>query len=120
LRRAVEAITHFREALRIKPCFIDARLNLASALIDTDALTDARNELQVAWHERDAAAFPLQRLGMLFARCGLRDQASACFAAHASLCPGDRATMASLLSWIADTATRAPAGAAAEQVATSS
>lgn len=115
LRRAVEAITHFREALQIKPCFVDARLNLASALIDTEALVDALSELDIAWHERDAAAFPLPRLGRLFARCGAHDQASACFSAHAALCPGDREAMASLLAWIGDAAAYAPmtsAGAA--------
>jgi Flp pilus assembly protein TadD len=120
LRRAVEAISHFREALRIKPRFVDARLNLASALIDIEALTDARSELELAWHERDAAAFPLPRLGMLFARCGMPEQASACFTAHATLCPGERATMASLLTWIADTATHPPVHGVAEQPATSS
>jgi Flp pilus assembly protein TadD len=109
LRRTVEAITHFREALRIKPSFIDARLNLAAALLDTEALAEAQSELEAAWHARDAAAFPLRRLGMLFARCGAREQAGACFAAHAALCPGDRETMASLLTWIGDAA--APARA---------
>jgi tetratricopeptide (TPR) repeat protein len=104
LRRAVEAIAHFREALRIKPCFVDARLNLASALIDIEALTDARGELDLAWQARETAAFPLPRLGMLFARCAAHEQASACFAAHAALCPGDRETMASLLAWIGTTA----------------
>jgi tetratricopeptide (TPR) repeat protein len=120
LRRTVEGITHFREALRIKPCFVDARLNLASALIDIEALADARSELERAWHERDAAAFPLPRLGMLFARCGLHDEASGCFSTHASLCPGERDAMASLLAWIG-TAPRPPAGnAGATTAATSS
>jgi tetratricopeptide (TPR) repeat protein len=115
LRRTVEAIVHFREALRIKPSFVDARLNLAAALIDTEALIEAQNELEAAWRERDAAAFPLPRLGMLFARCDARKQAAACFAAHAAQCPGDRATMASLLAWIGDAVMPAPlksAGAA--------
>jgi tetratricopeptide (TPR) repeat protein len=115
LRRALEGITHFREALRIRPSFIDARLNLASALIDTEALADARGQLDIAWHARDAAAFPLPRLGRLFARCGAHDRAGACFAAHAALCPGDRKMMASLLAWIGKAAAPAPvenAGAA--------
>ena len=100
LRRAVEAIMHFREALRIKPRFLDARLNLASALIDTESLSDAHTELDIAYDDRNAAAFPLRRLGMLYARCGAPDQARACFAAHAALCPADRESMASLLAWI--------------------
>jgi len=91
---------HFGEALRIKPRFLDARLNLASALMDTDALSDARTQLDLAYNDRDAAAFPLRRIGMLFARCGAPEQARACFAAHASLYPADREIMASLLAWI--------------------
>lgn len=110
LRRATEAIAHFREAVRIKPRFVDARLNLASALIDMEAMTDARGELDVAWQDRDAAAFPLPRLGRLFARCGAREQALACFAAHAALCPGDREAMSHLLAWASEPSSSAVAG----------
>jgi tetratricopeptide (TPR) repeat protein len=111
LRRTVEAIAQFREATRINPHFVDARLNLASALIDIDATSDARIELDIAWRDRDAAAFPLPRLGMLFVRCEARERAAACFLAHAAQCPGDRETMALLLSWLDETpAVTAPVG----------
>src|SRR5262249_22897778 len=88
------------------PNFIDARLNLAAALIDVDARSDALEELEIARDDSDSAGFPLPRLGMLFSRCGARDRASACFSAHAAQCPGDREAMQSLVTWRATAATR--------------
>jgi tetratricopeptide (TPR) repeat protein len=113
LRRGAEAVVHFREALRIKPRCLEARLNLASALIDLDAISDARMQLELAWRDRDAVAFPLPRLGMLFAHCGVHERATACFSAHAAQCPGEREAMRVLLAWVGEAAGRALCGPSA-------
>ncbi len=112
LGRAGEAITQFREALHTTPRFVEARLNLASALLDTGAASDALTELEIACYDRDAAGFPLPLAGVLFARCGARDRARACFSTHAAQCPGDRDIMAFLLAGIGE----APAPARASSL----
>lgn len=111
LGRAGEAIAQFREALRINPRLVEARLNLASALIDTGAVRDALAELDIAYYDCDAVAFPLPQVGVLFARCGARDRARVCFEAHAAQCPGDRETMMSALASMAKAPAPEPAAA---------
>ena len=74
-----EAIQHFRWALAIAPDYVKARIDLGSALAEQGRLSDAQSEAEIAARCADQPNFPHYLLGVLFARCGLVEQARAEF-----------------------------------------
>ena len=74
LGRLNEAVNHYREAIRLKPDYIDAYTNLGNALLQTGALTEA-----IATYERLIALRPTAEahcnLANVLARSGRLDDA---------------------------------------------
>lgn len=84
---AQAAETDFRQALRLEPASIPARVNLADLYRQTRRESEAEALLQEAMRIDPRAADPVHALGLLKVRQGRRDEALALLARAAALAP---------------------------------
>ncbi len=85
-----DAVEHFRRAVAHAPDYTKARVDLGLALVEQGKLAEARTEAERAAALADQPAFPHYLLGVLFARCGLREAARDQFGRSLEDDPEDR------------------------------
>ena len=96
--RTWEAAREFREALEVRPRFLDIRTKYAEALIELDELEEALDELQHIVEERPELASAHLRLGVVLRRLGREDEAAESFEKCLELNPNERRAQAFLAS----------------------
>ncbi len=75
----VEAILHYREALRLNPNYADAHNNLGNALMKEDRWDEAIGEYREAIRADPGSHDAHNNLGAILAMQGKKDEAAACF-----------------------------------------
>lgn len=96
--RMWEAAREFREALAVRPRFLDIRTKYAEALIELDELEEAHEELRHIVSERPKLASAHLRLGVVLRRLGREEEAASAFTKCLELEPNDRRAQAYLAS----------------------